>query len=253
MRGQPQLTTLGTPGEDSAPGGWGGPHHSKHMLRRREKSHFLTADATIIWEKHKQIIPYPKRTCPLIALYIIYFSLLSSHPESSKKRFKYLIHRVVKKKGTLRLGNDLTHDTRSASLITTCWHWMGVFFPPLHPLHSLLFIIILIQSKRLQSTEFNIFKLWISGIPSEDTEWMLTISHLLQWVFLPANFRSPLIPRSLWEMPNFCTFDLFLSHRLLKAASQPMTHNYWASTSFMLLLKGKKKNLEALKKLRISS
>ena len=109
------------------------------MLRRREKSHFFTADATIIWEKHKQIIPYPKRTCPLIALYIIYFSLLSSHPESSKKRFKYLIHRVVKKKGTLRLGNDLTHDTRSASLITTCWHWMGVFFPPLHPLHSLLF------------------------------------------------------------------------------------------------------------------
>lgn len=98
------------------------------MLRRREKSHFFTADATIIWEKHKQIILYPKRTCPLIALYIIYFSLLSSHPESSKKRFKYLIHRVVKKKGTLRLGNDLTHDTRSANLITTCWHWMGVFF-----------------------------------------------------------------------------------------------------------------------------
>ena len=102
------------------------------------------------------------------------------------------------------------------------------------------FIIILIQSKRLQSTEFNNFKLCTSGVPFEDTEWMLTISHLLQWVFLPANFRSPLILRSLWEMPNFCTFDLFLSHRLLKAASQPMTHNYWASTSFMLLLKGKK-------------
>ena len=115
-----------------------GPHHYKRMLRRREKSHFFTADATIIWEKHKQITPYPKRTCPLIALCIIYFSLLSSHLESSKKRFKYLIHKVVKKKGTLRLGNDLTHYMRSASL-TTCWHWMGVFFPPLHPLHSLLF------------------------------------------------------------------------------------------------------------------
>ena len=97
-----------------------GPHHYKRMLRRREKSHFFTADATIIWEKHKQITPYPKSTCPLIALRIIYFSLLSSHLESSKKRFKYLIHKVVKKKGTLRLGNDLTHDMRSARVITTC-------------------------------------------------------------------------------------------------------------------------------------
>lgn len=92
----------------------------------------------------------------MIALYIMYFSLLSSHPESSKKRFKYLIHRVVKKKGNLRSENDLTHDMRSASLTNLHADTGWSFFPPLYPLQ---FIIILIQSKRLQSTEFNTFTL----------------------------------------------------------------------------------------------
>ena len=169
----------------------------------------------------------------------MYFSLLSSHPESSKKRFKYLIHRVVKKKGNLRSENDLTHDMRSASLTylhaDTGWEFSSL---RLTHFNSLLFSF-RAKDCRAQSLIPSHCELQAFHLKILNECWQFHICYN-GCLFLPISghlwYRGPF-----GRCPIFCTFDLFLSHRLLKAASQPMTHNYWASTSFMLLLKGKKK------------
>lgn len=164
----------------------------------------------------------------------MYFSLLSSHPESSKKRFKYLIHRVVKKKGNLRSENDLTHDMRSASL-TYLHADTGWEFSSLRLTHfNSLFFSFRAKDCRAQSLIPSHCELQAFHLKILNECWQFHICYN-GCLFLPISghlwYRGPF-----GRCPIFCTFDLF---RLLNKAAtgcwrQPASQ--WLITTGLLHL-----------------